>query len=270
MLDKKAAIGIVIGALAVTSGSYLLIQSVASSRTQEIYETSLIGKSGDSITQLDTSNPTNPIKVIYSNFTIPYSIFNAKMLGITVDTHAKILLISIKTSGAGNLTMVIPRALIDARFGTQDDKFSVLADGQEVDYQESKTNISRTLTVSFQNGIQQIQVKEPILPNRTHVANTNFSVSYNITNGKVLGLKGDTQSLSFIISIQTAGDGVLTITIPRGLIDSRIGSQDDRFFVLVDGQEATFQEIHTSSVDRTLSIPFKQGDQEIEVIGAGY
>ena len=101
------------------------------------------------------------------------------------------------------------------------------------------------------------------------VDGTDFSVTYSITNGKVLGIKADVPSKSLIVSIQTTGDGVLTITLPRGLIDAKKSDNqtDDKFFVLTDGQEADFQETNTASTDRTLSIPFSDGTSEIEIIG---
>ena len=104
--------------------------------------------------------------------------------------------------------------------------------------------------------------------NTIKVDGTDMSVTYSITNGKVLGIKADTQSKSLIVSIQTTGDGVLTITLPRGLIDSKSGSQDMAYVVLNDGQEnVDFQETGTTTTDRTLSIPFTDGTQEIEIIG---
>ncbi len=71
------------------------------------------------------------------------------------------------------------------------------------------------------------------------------------------------------MSIQTTGDGVLTVTLPRALINATLpNGQDDKYYVLVDGQESTdFQETSTTTTDRTLSIPFTDGTQEIEIIG---
>ncbi len=103
--------------------------------------------------------------------------------------------------------------------------------------------------------------------NTIKVDGTDFSVSYSITNGKVLGIKADLQSKSLIVSIQTTGDGVLTITLPRGLIDSKVQGQDSPYITLTDGQEADFQETNTTPTDRTLTIPFTDGTQEIEIIG---
>src|SRR5579872_809246 len=104
--------------------------------------------------------------------------------------------------------------------------------------------------------------------NTIKVDGTDLSVKYSITNGKVLGIKADIQSKSLIVSIQTTGDGVLTVTLPRALINATLPSgQDDKYYVLVDSQEADFQEIGTTTTDRTLSIPFTDGTQEIEIIG---
>jgi predicted secreted protein with PEFG-CTERM motif len=103
--------------------------------------------------------------------------------------------------------------------------------------------------------------------NTIKVEGTDLSVKYSITNGKVLGIKADTQSKSLMVAIQTTGDGVLTVTLPRGLIDAQVNGQDDHFYVLGDGQEADFQETDKTTTDRTLSIPFTDGTQEIEIIG---
>ena len=103
--------------------------------------------------------------------------------------------------------------------------------------------------------------------NTIKVDGTDYSVSYSITNGKVLGIKADTQSKSLIVSIQTTGDGQLTITLPRALIDAKMNDQtDDQFVVVNDGQEAAFTETKTTT-DRTLTIPFTDGTGQIEIIG---
>ncbi|HJU14520.1 MAG TPA: PEFG-CTERM sorting domain-containing protein [Candidatus Nitrosotalea sp.] len=101
------------------------------------------------------------------------------------------------------------------------------------------------------------------------VDGTNSTVTYTITNGKVVDVKADTNSKSLIVSIQTTGDGVLTITMPRALIDAKKSDgTDDTYFVLNDGQENDqAQETHTTSTDRTMTIPFSNGTSQIEIIG---
>jgi predicted secreted protein with PEFG-CTERM motif len=101
------------------------------------------------------------------------------------------------------------------------------------------------------------------------VDGTNFTLPYTITNGKVLDIKADVQAKSLIVSVQTTGDGTLTITMPRALIDAKkTDGSDDKFFVLNNDQENDgFDETSTTTTDRTLSIPFTVGTEKIEIIG---
>lgn len=101
------------------------------------------------------------------------------------------------------------------------------------------------------------------------VDGTNMTVTYSITNGKVLDIKADTNSKSLIVSIQSNGDGTLTINMPRALIDAKkTDGSDDQFFVLNDGQENDqFQETSNTATARTLQIPFTDGTSQIEIIG---
>ena len=106
-------------------------------------------------------------------------------------------------------------------------------------------------------------------PNTFPVDGTNFSLQYSITNGKVTDITANSQSKSLIVTIQTTGDGTLTLTMPRALIDAKkTDGTDDNYFVLNDDQENdAFQETGTTSTDRTLSIPFTDGTTKIEIIG---
>jgi len=100
------------------------------------------------------------------------------------------------------------------------------------------------------------------------VDRTSFVLSYTITGGSVLSVTPDDEANSLIIGISTTSDGELTITLPRELIDA-IGpdGEEDTFFVLIDGEEVDFDETKTSD-DRTLTIAFPDGAEEIEIIGS--
>ncbi len=95
---------------------------------------------------------------------------------------------------------------------------------------------------------------------------TDFMVGYQITGGNLISIKPDLDANSLIIAIDAFDDGQLTITLPRELIDAKIGDEDDDYFVLVDGEEVSFDET-TTSTDRTLTISFPAGAEEIEIIG---
>ena len=124
---------------------------------------------------------------------------------------------------------------------------------------------SRTAETTFEfSGSEGITTK----PTGTiGVDRTNFVLSYTIKGGSVLSVTPDDEANSLIIAIKTTSDGVLTITLPRALIDAKINGQDDNFFVLIDGEEVEFEET-TTDTDRTLTIAFPDGAEEIEIIGS--
>jgi len=91
--------------------------------------------------------------------------------------------------------------------------------------------------------------------------------NYSIHRGEVLGFGIDPETTSLIISIKPRTSGELTITLPRDLIDAKIGSEDSDFIVFINNIEyQLFEETITSS-DRTLSIPFGPFDSEITIMG---
>ena len=91
-------------------------------------------------------------------------------------------------------------------------------------------------------------------------------VSYEIINAKLLNVIPDMDAVSLLIYIEATDDGSITLTIPRSVLDASINDGDDEFFVLVDGEEVDFEEI-TTSIDRTLTIEFNAGTEQIEIIG---
>ena len=129
-----------------------------------------------------------------------------------------------------------------------------------VQYGSSERSASTTFTFTGSAGAG---------PSTIQVDGTNSTVTYTITNGKVLDIKANPQSKSLIVSISTTGDGLLTITMPRALIDAKKSDgTDDQFVVLNDGQQnGQANETMNTSTQRTLAIPFKNGTQQIEIVG---
>ena len=72
--------------------------------------------------------------------------------------------------------------------------------------------------------------------------------------------------ISLHVYIEATDNGSIELTIPRSVLDATINDGDDEFFVLVDGEEVDFEEI-TTSTDRTLTIEFQAGSEQIEIIG---
>ena len=89
-----------------------------------------------------------------------------------------------------------------------------------------------------------------------------INVNYKISNAKIISMTPDLDAKSLIIKISTTNDGELLITLPKDVIDT----DEEGFFILVDGEETSFtEESHENS--RTLIIPFYNGSEEIEIIG---
>jgi len=137
-----------------------------------------------------------------------------------------------------------------------------------VQYGDNKNN---SATTSFEFGGSTVTppsvVKESVVTDTTvSVSGSTDLIGYTITGGKLLGIVADFDANSLIISIEATDDGTLTLTIPRSVLDATINGEDDDFFVLVDGEEVDFDET-TTSIDRTLTIAFPAGAEEIEIIG---
>ncbi len=93
-----------------------------------------------------------------------------------------------------------------------------------------------------------------------------YAVNYSVTGATVDDVSISPQDASLIVSLKSSGDGNLTMTMPRSLIDAKVGTGDDQFFVLVDGADTDFTESKTTD-DRTISVSFPQDTQQIEIIG---
>ena len=90
---------------------------------------------------------------------------------------------------------------------------------------------------------------------------------YLIRGGEVLGFELDPTTASLIVSLDVRARGELVITLPRNLIDAKIGSQDSDFIVSVGLVKLiSFDETKTK-FDRTITIPFKRGANEITITG---
>lgn len=95
---------------------------------------------------------TNSITAQGTNQSISYSMDNGKItqvIAFTQATHPNSLIVLASGTGSSTLTITLPRDLIDSKSGTADKAFIVTDDGMPVQYQESKTDTSRTLTFTF-------------------------------------------------------------------------------------------------------------------------
>ena len=141
---------------------------VANSSTNEIDEVIVEDtKIEDSFTEdsftedvgiIDSVITTTTVSVQDSNDLISYEITNAKLVNVIPDLDAVSLLLYIETTDEGSIILTIPRSILDASINGGDDEFFVLVDGEEVDFEETKTSHNRTLTIDFLAGTEQIEI----------------------------------------------------------------------------------------------------------------
>ena len=97
-----------------------------------------------------------------------------------------------------------------------------------------------------------------------------YCVPFEITGGAISKNSISSQTSSLTVMITAESDGSVSLKIPRNVMDARqhgMEGDDADFIVLVDGEEADFEETDTTSDDRTLDITFPEGATQIEVIG---
>jgi len=99
-----------------------------------------------------------PINVQGSDFELTYAISGGVINQVFPDTEAKSLIVQINSISNGTLAIKLPREVIDAKFGEEDDDFFVVIDGVEVDFDETKTGNERTITLEFPEGTEEIEI----------------------------------------------------------------------------------------------------------------
>jgi len=93
-------------------------------------------------------------------YCIDYSISDGgKVTGATLDHASKTLVVNIQADNDGEITLKIPRSVLDAKSGTNDSPFAVLIDGEEVqDFVESPSADTRDVTITFSAGSEKIEI----------------------------------------------------------------------------------------------------------------
>ena len=106
----------------------------------------------------DSVITTTTITVQDSTDLILYEITNAEITNVIPDLENVSLLINIKTTDDGSITLTIPKSVLDAKITDGDGEFYVLVDNEEVYFEEITTSTDRTLTIEFLAGSEQIEI----------------------------------------------------------------------------------------------------------------
>jgi len=90
---------------------------------------------------------------------------------------------------------------------------------------------------------------------------------YSIRGGEILDFELDSETTSLLIFIDARARGELIITLPRSIIDAKIGSEDIDFDVFIRGMKLTSYDEAITPYDRTITIPFKRSNDELSIVG---
>lgn len=101
-----------------------------------------------------------------------------------------------------------------------------------------------------------------------------FDVEYTIKGGIVSSMELNQKDFAIDVNIVMNSDGLLDLKLPRNSIDAVNNNGDDMEFIViiytnenVDSLQTEFNEGEITSEFRTISIPIKNGDEKIQIIG---
>jgi predicted secreted protein with PEFG-CTERM motif len=101
-----------------------------------------------------------------------------------------------------------------------------------------------------------------------------FDVPYTMKGGTIKSMKLEQKNLSLKIEISTKSDGILELKLLRDNIDSVSNKQQDIDFIVLiyekDSEipiETEYKDITSDDDYRAVSIPIRNGDEKIEIIG---
>ena len=154
--DKKFSTELTAGgSLMRAEGTYtIIVQYGTQSRTAE----TTFSFEGAESKPATSSVSDNTVSIEGSDELIGYKITGGKLVNLMPDVDANSLIVTIEATNDGSLTLTIPRSVMDAKFNGEDDEFFVLVDGEEVDFEETKTASDRTITIQFPAGAEEIEI----------------------------------------------------------------------------------------------------------------
>ncbi|MDE1770829.1 MAG: PEFG-CTERM sorting domain-containing protein [Thaumarchaeota archaeon] len=92
-------------------------------------------------------------------YCIDYSIDGGTVSGAMISQASKTLVVNIQADSDGQITLNIPRSVLDAKSGTNDAPLAVLIDGEQIQqFTDTPTADTRDVIVPFQAGSEKIEI----------------------------------------------------------------------------------------------------------------
>ena len=113
----------------------------------------------DSIS-VDIDNTSYDINYIGNNVVLKSAIADLDFISLIFETEV--------SGSGGDVSITFQRDFFDAKIGTNiDDEFFILSDGDEIEFEETKNDESRTLSFSLSAGTEEIEIIGTILANNS-------------------------------------------------------------------------------------------------------
>ena len=162
MMAVVVTVGIILGTIFVTTLSPQLSYEQNASRGASIVNNQTnASKVTPAATVTTPSNTTIGLKLGNVVYPLKYHIMGGKLASISAEKDNTTLLVTVSSKSNGNLTIELPRNVIDSKTqGSQDANFVVFQDGQYSSASDQiKTDAhARVLSISFDNGTEQIEI----------------------------------------------------------------------------------------------------------------
>ena len=109
-----------------------------------------------------------------TSYEIEYTPFKSQIKSVSADMDFISLIFTVQVDDpTASLKVVFDRVFFDAKFQSgNDDDFFVLADGEEVNFDEKKTSTQRTLTFGLDQGTEELEIIGTHLTGVTFLQNT--------------------------------------------------------------------------------------------------
>ena len=138
------------------TGTYTIMMNYGENSTQTQFEYGGMMSAGVQATPefAMEENENTSQSIMIEDHSLDYELTCAEIQSMTPDTEMKSMIIAIKTDCDGELTITLPKDVID----TDENGFFVLVDGDETNHKASSVGEFWTLTIPFSYGSEEIEI----------------------------------------------------------------------------------------------------------------
>ncbi len=139
------------------TGTYTIMVNYGENSTQTQFEYGGMMSAGvQSTPEFAMEENENDLSqsIMIEDHSLDYELTCAEIQSLTPDTENKSLIVAIKTDCDGELTITLPKDVID----TDEEGFFILVDGDETNHKASSVGEFWTLTIPFSYGSEEIEI----------------------------------------------------------------------------------------------------------------